>query len=156
MEAPMARTACVLLVAAFALAGCPSKSHNESIKRASAGYKAIGLKQWDTAVTEFKESVRLDKDNYAAWYGLGNAYLQKKTYEEAVESLENAVRLNPKDPMYQLRLGQAEYEDAVYKARQAEATRLKKKIEDVEPDLRSISYDSALQHLEAAAKGNPE
>ena len=148
--------AATLIVGAALSAGCPNEARNEGIKRSNAGYKALGSKQYDTAVTEFKESVASDKSNHQAWYGLGNAYLQKKTYEPGIEALENAVRLKPSDAMYQLRLGQALYEGAVDKARDLEATRTKKKKDDVEIDLRSLNFDSALQHLEAAAKANPE
>ncbi len=138
------------------LTGCPDEARNESIKRANAGFKAQGAKQYETAANEFKEAVRVDKDNHSAWYGLGGAHIGKRAYEPAAEALENAVRLKPSDAMYQMWLGVSLYEATVDKARTDQANDLKKKKEDVKPDLRTLNFDTALQHLEAAVKLNPE
>ena len=136
------------------LTGCPNEGRNESIKRGNAGAKALGAKQFDTAVTEYKEAVGADRENHNAWYHLGHAYIGKKDFPKAAEALESAVRLKPNDAMYQMWLGVAQYEAALDKARSDEATRQKKKKEEVEVDLRSINYDSAMQHLESAVKLN--
>jgi tetratricopeptide (TPR) repeat protein len=136
-------------------AGCPNQAKNDAIKRANAGSKALSQKQLDTAVTEFKEAVRLDRDNFMAWYQLGEAYRAKKEWDEAVEAFENASRLRPNDVMLNVRFGAALYEQAVDRERQAEATRTKKKPEEVTPDVRNINFDNALSHLEAAVKAEP-
>lgn len=152
-------TKLVSFAALFALvclaAGCPNQAKHDAIKRANAGAKALGQKQFDTAVTEFKEATRLDRDNFMAWYQLGEAYRQKKAWTESVEAFEQASRLRPSDVMTNLRFGAVLYEQAVDRERQAEATRQKKKPEEVTPDLRSVSFDNALQHLEAAVKAEP-
>jgi len=147
--------AACLLGAALAT-GCPNQSKNDAIKRANAGAKALGARQYDTAIAELKESVRLDKDNANAYFMLGEAYGGKKVWPEAVEAYENAVRIRPSDPMYHMRLGTALYDEAVTAAIEAEANRLKKKPEEVSPDWRSINFDSSLQHLETAVKSEPE
>lgn len=137
------------------LAACPNQSKTEAIKRANAGAKALSSKQYDTAITEFKEAVRLDRDNFMAWYQLGEAHRLKKNYDEAVEAFESASRVRPNDVMLNVRFGAALYEQAVDRAREAEATRLKKKKEEVTPDLRGVNFDAALQRLEAAVKVDP-
>lgn len=142
--------------AATALLGCRDEGKIESINRANAGFKAVSEKQFETAANEFKDAVKANKDNHQAWYGLGGASEAKKAYEQAVEAFENAVRLKPDDAMYQMRLGIALYEAAVDKARTDEAARQKKKKEEVQPDFRSLNFDTALQHLEAAVKAVPE
>jgi tetratricopeptide (TPR) repeat protein len=145
-------TKLITLAALTLLAACPSQSKNEAIKRANAGAKALSAKQFDTAVTEFKEATRLDRDNFMAWYQLGEAYRAKKEWDEAVEAFENASRIRPNDVMLNVRFGAALYEQAVDRERQAEATRTKKKPEEVTPDLRGVNFDQSLQRLEAAVK----
>lgn len=144
----------LLIALVIAAAGCPNQSKHEAIKRANTGAKALSQKQYDTAITEFKEAVRLDRDNFMAWYQLGESYREKKEWEKAVEAFEQGARLRPNDPMLNLRFGAALYEEAVGREREAEATRQKKKPEEVTPDLRAVNFDSALQHLEAATKAN--
>lgn len=142
----------LLMIGLLALAGCPNQAKHDAIKRANSGAKALGQKQYDTAVTEFKEAVRLDRDNFMAWYQLGEAFREKKAWTESAEAFEQASRLRPNDVMTNLRYGAVLYEQAVHREREAEATRQKKKPEEVTPDLRGVNFDNSLQHLEAAVK----
>lgn len=153
----MARTVAtsLFLISLLVLAGCPNQTKHDAIKRANAGAKALGQKQYDTAVTEFKEAVRLDRDNFMAWYQLGEAYREKKAWTEAAEAFEQASRLRPNDVMTNLRFGAVLYEQAMHREREAEALRQKKKPEEVTPDLRNVNFDNALSHLEAAVKAEP-
>lgn len=144
----------VVLALALGAAACGNQARNDSIKKANAGVRALGGKQLDTAINELKEAVRLYKENHSAWFHLGEAYRGKKVWNEAVAAYTNAVQLKGSDVMYQLRLGASLYEAAVEKARADEAARLQKKLEDVTPDLHAVNFDQALQHLEAAVKGN--
>jgi tetratricopeptide (TPR) repeat protein len=144
------------LVLGLSLAGsaCGNAARNDSIKKANLGVKALSNKALDTAVNEFKEAVRLYKENHSAWFHLGESYRLKKVWGEAVNAYSNAVQLKGNDVMYRLRLGAALYEAAVEKARNDEAARLQKKPEEVNPDLHAVNFDQALQHLDAAVKGN--
>jgi len=149
-------TKLLTLAALVALAaGCPNQAKHDAIRRANAGAKALSAKQYDTAVTEFKEAVRLDRDNFMAWYQLGEAFREKKAWAEAVDAFENGARLRPNDVMLNLRFGASLYEQAADKERQAEATRQKKKAEEVTPDLRNVNFDAAMTHLETAVKAEP-
>ncbi len=147
-------TKLVMVGALLVVAGCPNQAKHEAIKRANAGAKALSQKQYDTAITEFKEAVRLDRDNFMAWYQLGESFREKKAWKEAVESFEQGARLRPNDVMLNVRFGAALYEEAVDRERQAEATRQKKKPEEITPDLRAVNFDSSLQRLETAVKSD--
>ena len=146
--------AALVLGLALGSGACGNAARNDSIKKANAGVRALANKSLDTAVTEFKESVRLYKENHAAWFHLGEAYRLKKVWGEAVNAYSNAVQLKGGDVMYRLRLGAAMYEAAVEKARNDQAQAAQKKPEDITPDLHAVNFDQALQHLEAAVKGN--
>ena len=146
--------AALVLALGLAGAGCGNQARNDSISKANAGVRALGSKQLDTAVNELKDAVRLYKENHSAWFHLGEAYRGKKVWAEAVNAYSSAVQLKGDDVMYRLRLGASLYEAAVEKARQEEATRTGKKIEEVTPDLHAVNFDQAMQHLEAAVKGN--
>lgn len=146
--------AALTLSLALGGAACGNAARNDSIKKANAGVRALTSRNLEVAVNEFKEAVRLYKENHAAWFQLGEAYRLKKNWTEAVNAYSNAVQLKASDVMYQLRLGASMYEAAVDKARTEEANRLGKKAEEVNPDLHNVNFDQALQHLEAAVKGN--
>lgn len=143
-----------LALAAGAGAGCGDKARSDSITAANKGVKSLSSRNLESAITEFKEATRLYKENHSAWFHLGEAYRLKRNWPEAVTAFSNAVKYKGSDVMYRLRLGAALYEGAVEKARQDEATRSGKKVEDVDPDLKKVNFDQALQHLEAAVAGN--
>ena len=143
-----------IMALGLAGSGCGNQARNDSIKKANTGVRALASKQLDTAINDFKDAVRLYKENHSAWFHLGEAYRGKKVWNEAVNAYSNAVQLKGDDVMYRLRLGASMYEAAVDKARTDEAARLQKKLEEVNPDLHAVNFDQALQHLEAAIKGN--
>lgn len=150
---------CFTLVASLlvaALSGCPDASRNESVKLANVGISAINLKQYDEAIVQLKKAVERYRDNHLAWYGLGLSYINRKQWNEAVDALNNAVRIVDDQPMYHMSLGIAQMMKAVTKAREDLAAREGKKPEEVEPDLGSINYESALQHLQQAVKLRPD
>ncbi|GAB1481520.1 hypothetical protein MASR2M78_03350 [Treponema sp.] len=51
------------------------------------------LKQWDNAVTELKESSRLDPNNYLYAYELGRAYFNARKFADARQAFETASSL---------------------------------------------------------------
>ncbi len=53
--------------------------------------------QWDTAVHEFNLALSNDWSNTTGHYGLGIAYIGQGRYKEALQSLNNVLRLDPKN-----------------------------------------------------------
>jgi tetratricopeptide (TPR) repeat protein len=149
--------ATALLVASAALsAGCPSESRNESIRSANEGTKALGQKQYETAVAAYKQAVEKWSDNPVAWYGLAGAYAGKQDWGNAAEAASHAVQIKPEQGMYQLLYGRFLYEKAIQTAREDQARRENKKPEEVTADLTSVNFEKALQHLQEAIKLNNE
>lgn len=150
---------CFSLVAALlvaALSGCPDAARNESVKLANLGNGSVNRKQYDEAIVQLKQAVDRYRDNHLAWYGLGISYINRKQWDEAVDALGNAVRIVDDQPMYQMWLGVAQKMKAIEKAREELASRENKKVEEVEPDLGSINFETAVQHLLQAVKLRPD
>ena len=139
-----------------ALTGCPNKSRNESIKASNDGHKASGQKQWDTAIERYDNAIKRWADNNSALYGLAVAHAQKRDWSKAAEAAGRAVELVPGEAMYQLMYGRMLYEKAIHQAREDQARRDGKKVEDVQADLTVVNFEKPQQHLEQAVKLNNE
>src|SRR5688572_23759477 len=74
------------------IAGCPDQAKNDSKKFLNNGNKAIGAKQFDTAITEYQHAIEKWSENHLAHYGMGAAQMQRGEWEKAVDSFGNAVR----------------------------------------------------------------
>ena len=120
------------------LAGCPNDAHNEAAKLNNDGNKALGQKQYETAINDFEKAVEKNRDYHLAWYGMGVAYYQKNDYAKAVDALEKCVQLAPEQPMYQLMYGVSLYEKAVDAAKEEQAHKQNKKKEEVDVDLSGV------------------
>jgi tetratricopeptide (TPR) repeat protein len=138
------------------LAGCPSQARNESTNHSNAGNKALGQKQYETALGEYQKAVELNRDNSLAWYGMGLASMDKKDFAKASEALQHTVTIAPEQVMYQMWYGIALYEKAIDDARKDQATKQGKKPEEVDPDLSGVNFEKAQQALQEALKLNPE
>jgi tetratricopeptide (TPR) repeat protein len=138
------------------LAGCPSKSQNESIKASNAGHKAFSQNQFDTAIERYKKAIERYRDNHSAWFGLANSYAKKGNWKDAAESAQNTVQIKPDIAMYHMMYGYTLFERAVQQAREQEAASQGKKPDDVTPDLSGVSFEKPLQHLQEAVKLNNE
>jgi tetratricopeptide (TPR) repeat protein len=143
-------------IALATLAGCPNQARNESIRSANEGTKALGQKQLDTAITAFKKATDGFHDNHLAWYGLGGAYAERQDWPNAADAFTTAATIDADQPMYQMWLGISLYEKAVKQAREDEARKENKKPEEVKPDLGSVNFDQAEQHLKKAIELNKE
>jgi tetratricopeptide (TPR) repeat protein len=138
------------------LAGCPSKSHNDSVKASNEGTKAYGQKQYDTAIERYGKAVERWRDNHTAWYGLAGSHIAKKDWKNASDAAGNAVQVAPEVAMYQMVYGYTLYEKAVQNAREIQAASQNKKPDEVQPDLSSVNFEKPLQHLQEAVKLNNE
>lgn len=150
----VAAIACAALL--LGLAGCPSKSRNESVKAANEGAKAMGQNQWETAIERYEKAIERYRDNHSAWYYLGYAHSRKNDWKKAVDAVQNAVQISPGTAMYQMFYGVALYEKAKHQAAELQAASQNKKPEEVTPDLSGVSFEKPLQHLQEAVKLNGE
>ena len=146
----------LFVASAVASTGCPNEARNDSIRAANEGNKALGQKQYETAIPALKKAVEKWSDNHTAWYSLGYAYGGKSDWTNAVDALAHAVQIMPEQAMYQLLYGNYLYEKARQGARDEQARRENKKPEEVTPDLTSVNFEKALQHLKEAVKLNNE
>src|SRR5262249_51206314 len=55
-----------------------------------------GKKEYDWAIVDFSESIRLDPRFADAYGSRGSAYLRKKEYDKALDDCDAALRLNPR------------------------------------------------------------
>lgn len=146
----------LLLALVVSLAACPDKSRNASIKKSNEGTKAYGQKQYETAIESYLKAVDLWKDNHVAWYGLAGAYIGKTDWVKASDAMQNAVTVAPEQAMYQMVYGYTLYEKAIFQAREDQARRENKKIEEVQPDLTAVNFEKPRQYLQKAIELNPE
>jgi len=145
-----------ILVLCCALFACSDSKRNESVKAQNDGAKAYGQKQWETAIERYTKATERWAENHAAWYGLSASYAQRKEWGKASDAAGQAVSLEPDIAMYHLMYGRTLYEKAIAQAREDQARKENKKVEEVEPDLSSVNFEKPLQHLQQAIKLNPE
>jgi tetratricopeptide (TPR) repeat protein len=65
-------------------------------------YNALGFgyfaqEQYDLAIRQYKESLRLAPDYVTAWNNLGHVYERKKLTAQALEAYEEALKYEPKN-----------------------------------------------------------
>lgn len=153
----MIRTASVALSAALVglLAGCPNTERNESIEHMNKGRQALSQQMIETAITELQESVRLYPKNHLAEYQLGTAYDKRNAPVEAAQHYGKAVQELPDNVVYNMFYGISLYKQAVFQARDAEAKKQGKKIDQIaesDLDLRALNFDESQKYLQQAIK----
>ena len=90
------RPAVGVLVVLLATLGCSSREQR-SEKAYQRGTAALDRKDYDTAIAEFTESIRLDREASGAYQNRGLAYHHKKEYATAGADYTEAMRLDPND-----------------------------------------------------------
>lgn len=69
----------------------------DSVRSAEKGKLAQDLSV-DERITLYKSTLKQNPDDRQAWLDLGYLYFQLKRQDEAMEALENVIRLDPNDP----------------------------------------------------------
>jgi tetratricopeptide (TPR) repeat protein len=59
------------------------------------GLQAMNKKEYDTAIADFTEAIRLDSNNARFYFYRGVAYRSKNDNDRAISDFDNAIRLNP-------------------------------------------------------------
>jgi tetratricopeptide (TPR) repeat protein len=61
------------------------------------GYGYVGQEQYDLAIRQYKEALKLNDQYVTAWNNLGFAYERKQLEQPALEAYENALKINPQN-----------------------------------------------------------
>jgi tetratricopeptide (TPR) repeat protein len=67
------------------------------------GYAYFGQEQYDMAIRQYKEAIKLEPEYVMAMNNLGHAYEQKKLMSQALDIYEQALELEPKNETAQRR-----------------------------------------------------
>jgi tetratricopeptide (TPR) repeat protein len=75
-------------------------------------------KEYDRAIADFTEAIRLNPNDPLNWFRRGHAWLEKLEYDRAIADWNEATRLNPNDPFDWVHRGDAwmkklEYDRAI-------------------------------------------
>jgi tetratricopeptide (TPR) repeat protein len=86
-----------LLVLLLPALGCSSREQR-SEEAFDRGNAAADRKDYDTAIAEFTEAIRLDPQAEGAYHNRANAYADKGEYARAIADYNEAIRLAPDEP----------------------------------------------------------
>lgn len=92
----IARRGLGLLVLVLPTLGCSSRE-DRTAEAFDRGTAALDQHDYDTAIAEFTEVIRLDPTADAAYHNRASAYADKKEYAKAIADYEQAIRLAPGD-----------------------------------------------------------
>lgn len=163
----------MMLVGLLVVAGCPDKQKKASIQASNDGFKALNDGMLDIALDNFNKAIGKDKNNHRAHLGKGQVYARRaqdeasgingiknendrksrlkmvaELWDKAVESSQEAVRLQKDNAAYQLQLGMSLYE--AKKEKQAK-THLEETVK-LQPDEKAYWYLGRIY----AAEGEPK
>jgi tetratricopeptide (TPR) repeat protein len=73
----------------------PNTSESDAQACYDRGRAYNGKRDYDKAIAEFNEAIRLDPQLAIAYDGLGRAYNSKRDYDKAIAEFNEAIRLDP-------------------------------------------------------------
>ena len=99
-------TILTILFASVLTTACINNFAIQELNNKAKAYLDSG--ETDKAICRYKSSLDLDSSVFETNYNLGVAYITKKSYSEAVETLKNATKINPEvaDTYYSLAVAQ--------------------------------------------------
>jgi tetratricopeptide (TPR) repeat protein len=66
--------------------------------RLARGRTYLDLGRYSGAVADLRRATQLDPRDFSAWNGLAEAHWWRREYDDALDSIERAARLDPNDP----------------------------------------------------------
>ncbi|HEX7699156.1 MAG TPA: tetratricopeptide repeat protein, partial [Kofleriaceae bacterium] len=118
--------------------------------------KALGSKQFDTAVAEAQQALAKDPEAHLAYYMMGGGEAGRGDWTKAAAAFGQAATLRPDVAMYQMWRGIAIYNELYANARTELARRENRKPEEVTVDGSTITFDTALLPLLLALQLEPK
>jgi len=130
--------------------------HGVSVLRTNLGTAFLDQGQYEEAVTQYSEALRLDPNLAKAHNNLGNAFLAQGKYEEAVNQYNEALRLNPDlaeahHNLADIYLRQGKYDEAI--RQYGETLRLDPNVVEAHYNLGSVLFLQG-QYQQAANQYN--
>jgi tetratricopeptide (TPR) repeat protein len=77
----------------------------KAIEAKQRGDEKFAKKNYDKAIEDYTEAIRLNPKYWSPYYGRGVAYYWKKNYDKAIKDYTEAIRLNPKNASAYIALG---------------------------------------------------
>jgi len=97
----------VMLIVLLVLAAACSRAKVESLEHMNKGVEYYQLKQYNLAVKELEEAIRLNENNEAAYYNLAIVHIDLAHWSRAAQLLTRAVVLSPNNANYHFLLGRS-------------------------------------------------
>jgi tetratricopeptide (TPR) repeat protein len=73
----------------------PSKKEKEIIKHFRTGHSLYRKKIYRKALHEFEKVIKLDPNNYRAYFWRGRTYIKVKRYKEAILDFQKVIKIKP-------------------------------------------------------------
>lgn len=153
------KLAVIAVIAVFIAAAACGQEAKKSIEKGNAGWKAYRAKQYEEAIKNFEDAVKLVEDNHNAYYGMGLSLDAQKKYEDAAKAYERAVKKKDGDAMYHMHYGISLYKTVIEEAKKRQGKTEGKDPGEVQVamlDLKGANFEPALQQLETSVKLNPD
>jgi Flp pilus assembly protein TadD len=117
------------------------------------GSEYLANREWDKAIADFNEAIRLDPEGSSGYYSRGLCYEAKGDYDRAIEDFNEAIRRSPDNPSdYESRgetyLKKGDYDKAIEDFNEA----IRKRKEFFPDDPQHEAY--TLRGIAYAAKGD--
>jgi tetratricopeptide (TPR) repeat protein len=106
---------------------------------------ASAIAQYDRAIEDFDQAIRLNPNYALAFNNRGNAYLVKGQPDRAIEDFDQAIRLNPNFALAFISRGRAYFSKGLTACRPA----------SLPPCASAIAYDRAIEDFDQAIRLNP-
>jgi serine/threonine protein kinase/Flp pilus assembly protein TadD len=74
-----------------------------------SGVAYLNQEDYDAAINEFNEIIRVNPDNASAYAYRGQVYRRQKNYDQAIEECDKAISLNPNESMAYFARGASHY-----------------------------------------------
>ena len=87
-------TGALIFVVSLIFTSCVNNKE-KSLELVDNGVEMYYKANYKEAYKYFKEASEVDKDNFEAWFWLGNYYNNKREYKKAIEYFTKCIKLNP-------------------------------------------------------------